>query len=75
MGKKLQTLTALSMTEAEYISLSSALHDQIPLIQLMKEVNQQGIDVKYVPPQVHCMVFEDNRGAIEFVCLQTFAHA
>ena len=49
---KLQTtLTALSTTEAEYVALSSALRDQIPIMQLMKEAMKQGIDVKFVPGQ------------------------
>ena len=38
-------------------------------MQLMKEVISQGIDANFTPPCVHCMVFEDNRGAIELVQL------
>ena len=37
-SSKLQTLTALSTKEAEYVTLSSALQDQIPIMQLLKEV-------------------------------------
>ena len=68
-SSKLQTLTVLLTMVAEYILLSSALRDQIPIIQLMKEVIKQGIDVKLVPPHVHCMAFEDNGGAVELVWL------
>ena len=68
-SSKLQTLTVLSTMEAEYIALSSALRDQIPIMQLMKEVITQGIDMKFVPPCVHCTAFEDNGGAIELVQL------
>ena len=49
-SSKLQTLTALSTTEAEYVALSSALRDQIPIMQLLKEVNARGIDEKLMPP-------------------------
>ena len=49
--------------EAEYVALSSALRDQIPIMQLMKEVIKQGIDVKFVLPRMHCMAFEDNGGS------------
>ena len=68
-SSKLQTLTVLSTTEAEYIAWSSALRDQILIMQLMKEVIKQGIDVKFVPPHMHCTAFEDNEGAIELVQL------
>ena len=68
-SSKLQTLTALSTTEAEYVALLSALRDQIPIMQLLKEVIARGIDEKFMPPRVHCTAFEDNRGAIELVQL------
>ena len=68
-SSKLQTLTPLSTTEAEYVALSSALRDQIPIMQLLKEVIAQGIDEKFTPPRVHCTAFEDNGGAIELVRL------
>ena len=41
---RMQTLMSLSMTKAEYVSLSSALREQIPLMELMKEVICKGID-------------------------------
>ena len=65
-SSKLQTLTAL---EAEYITLSSALRDQIPIMELLKEVIERGINEKFMPPRVHCTAFEDNGGAIELVRL------
>ena len=66
-SSKLQTLTALSTMEAEYIALLSALRDQILIMQLLKQVIARGIDEKFTPPRVHCMAFEDNGGAIELV--------
>ena len=68
-SSKLQTLTALSSTEAKYVALSSVLRDQILIMQLMKEVIKQGIDVKFMPHRMHCTAFEDNGGAIELVQL------
>ena len=68
-SSKIQTLTVLSTMEAEYIALSSALRDQIPIMQLMKEVINQGIDANFAPPRVHCTVFEDNGVAIKLVQL------
>ena len=58
----MQLQVALSTTKAEYISLSSALQDGIPLIDLTKELwdkfNFDNIDV-------FCHAFEDNSGALE----------
>ena len=68
-SSKLQTLTVLSTTEAEYVVLSSALRDQIPIMQLMKEVINRGIDANFTPPRVHSTPFEDSRGAIELMRL------
>lgn len=64
-ASKLQTLTALSTTEAEYIALSNALRDQIPLMDLLKEVSQQGVGVQVPPARIYCKAFEDNAGALE----------
>ena len=60
---KLQTEIALSTCEAEYIALSTAMREVIPLMQLLKDlkVNCGVIDT---PPQVYCEVFEDNQSCI-----------
>jgi len=55
----------LSMTEAEFYSLSMSLSESIPLIALMKEFVSQCICDSIISPQVHCHVFEDNSGALE----------
>jgi hypothetical protein len=62
---KLQTEIALSSTEAEYIALSQAMREVIPLTELMMEAQKYKIDVKCPKATVHCRVFEDNTGAIE----------
>ena len=46
-GSKLQTQATLFTTEAEYIALSTALQEQIPLMNLLQEVMKKGIDTKY----------------------------
>ncbi len=68
-ASKLQTLVALSTTEAEYIALSSALHDVIPIMQLIDEIKSKGFQVLCTLPHVHCKAFEDNSGALELACL------
>ena len=57
-ASRLQTETALSTTEAEYIALSTALREAIPLMEmLIKEIHK----VRNLPvstkPKVMCKVF------------------
>jgi hypothetical protein len=63
-SSKMQTEIALSTTEAEYIALSQAIREVIPIIWLMEESKQLGVPVLNATPKVHCKVFEDNAGAI-----------
>ena len=51
--------------EAEYISMSMALQDIIPLMELINEMRNQKFDGKYQQSYVYCKVFEDNLGALE----------
>ncbi len=60
---KLQTEIALSTTEAEYIALSQALREVIPIMELLKEVNEI-FPIDLPKPKVHCKVWEDNNGCI-----------
>ena len=62
---KLQTEVALSTTEAEYISLSTALREVIPLMNLCEEIKKKGWKLPCTQPTIHCTVFEDNEGAYE----------
>jgi hypothetical protein len=63
-ASQLQSVFALSTTEAEYVALSTALHDVIPVMELLKEMNDHGYDVMD-PPAIKCKVFEDNSRAFE----------
>jgi hypothetical protein len=62
---RLQSETALSTTEAEYLSLSSALRETIPLMKLVKEFKKELLLPMATTPVVHCKAFEDNSGAVE----------
>jgi hypothetical protein len=64
-ASKLQTEIALSTTEAEYIALSTALREVIPLMDLIQETKAHGFDFPFAPAKVHCKAFEDNSGALE----------
>jgi histone deacetylase 1/2 len=64
-ASKLQTEIALSSTEAEYIALSTATREIIPLIAFLKEAKERGVPVDVQDAAIHCKIFEDNSGAIE----------
>jgi hypothetical protein len=64
-GSKMQTLIALSTTEAELIALSTALREVIAMMNLLKELKERGVPVPFTQPVVKCKVFEDNVGALE----------
>ena len=68
-ASKLQTQVALSTTEAEYIAMSMALRDVIPVMNLIKEIKSKGFSVICNKPHVYCKVFEDNSGALELARL------
>jgi len=61
---KLQTEITLSTTESEYVALSQAMRDIIPLLEVLNHI-QKSIDVDIDQPVVRCTVFEDNQGALE----------
>jgi len=64
-NSKLQTVIALSSTEAEVIALSEATREVIPLMRLAKELQKEGFGFATTTPTVRCTVFEDNSGAVE----------
>ncbi len=61
---KLQTEISLSTVEAEYIALSTAMRDVIPLMDQVKEMDLI-YDRTTPKPVIHCTLFEDNNGALE----------
>ena len=66
-SSKLMTEISLSTTEAEYIAASESLRHVIPMMNLIKELQNRGFSVNTVAPKVHCKLFEDNSGAIELL--------
>jgi Reverse transcriptase (RNA-dependent DNA polymerase) len=64
-ASQMQTEFAMSSTEAEYIGLSRALRETIPIMEMLKEMQQLGFDVTATQATVRCKVFEDNTGALE----------
>ena len=70
-ASKLQTEIALSTAEAEYIALSSAMRDVIPLMQLLTEISVI-LPIYNPDPKVKCKVFEDNESCIAMAKAQKF---
>ncbi len=68
-ASRLQSQVALSTTEAEYIALSTALRDVIPIMELFGEMIKRGHKVACNEPVIYCKVFEDNSRALELARL------
>ena len=62
---QLQTEIALSSCESEYIGISYALREVIPIMELLREMKANGFPIFKTKPKIHCKVFEDNSGALE----------
>ena len=60
----LQTEIALSTAEAEYIALSSALREVLPLMTMMEEINKV-FKLHINTPKFVCTVHEDNQSCIK----------
>ncbi len=56
-ASKLQSQVTLSTTEAEYIAMSQALCDVIPIMRLLQKMIEQGFKVLCTKPYVYCKVF------------------
>ena len=63
-ASKLQTEIALSTTEAEYIALSQAMRDLIPMRTLLTEIATL-TKLPIGDTIAHSTVFEDNKGCVE----------
>jgi hypothetical protein len=50
----------MSTTEAEYIAMSQALCDVIPIMELLQEMREQDFKVLCTEHYVYCKVFKDN---------------
>jgi hypothetical protein len=68
-ASKLLSQIALSKTKAEYIAMSQALRDVIPIMNQLQEMREQNFKVVCIEPYVYCKVFEDNAGALELARL------
>jgi hypothetical protein len=64
-ASKFQSQVELSTTKAEYIAMSQALKDIIPITGLLQEMGEQDFKVLCTKPYAYCKIFEDNSGALE----------
>jgi len=79
-ASKLQSEIALSTTESEYIALSTATRDLIPLCRILSDIHQskfisvmlnQTSDSVYIPTLPPSKVFEDNNACIVLATTET----
>lgn len=63
-ASKMQTKVVLSTTESEYVHLSVSLRIDIAIMNLLKKMKEQGVDLPLTTPVVYCKLFEDIAGAI-----------
>jgi histone deacetylase 1/2 len=68
-ASKLQTETAISTTEAEYNSCSEALRNVIPILDILNEAKDLGLDIGPPKAKIYCKLFCDNSGACELIQL------
>ena len=59
---RLQTEISLSATEVEYIALSTATRELLPMREMFIELAQY-LETGTITPTVRCEMFEDNKGA------------
>ena len=67
----LQTEIALSTAEAEYIALSSALREVIPLMTMFEEINKT-FPLMIDAPNFICKIHEDNQSCIRMAMSEKF---
>jgi hypothetical protein len=61
---KLQELVSCSTLKAEYIALSTAMRDLVPLRRFLNEIGEK-LNLDFATPALtHSTVFEDNNGAL-----------
>ena len=63
-ASKLQTKIALSTTECEYVSLSEALRNVIPIMHILEECVKHNLLDATFKLKIKCTAFEDNSGAL-----------
>ena len=56
---KIQTEIELSTTESDYIALSQATREVLPVMNLLKKINE-AFPLNIKEPKFHCKLFEDN---------------
>ena len=64
-SSKMQTLFALSTTEAKVIALSTIMREVITMMNLLNKLINRGFPISHAKPTIKCRVFENNAAATE----------
>jgi len=68
-ASKMQTESALSTTEAVFIALSEGLRTTILIMNMMEEMQEQGISMMNSKAKINCKVFKNNSGALNIASM------
>ena len=60
--QKQQTLTVLLTMEAEYVALSMAMQEQLPLVNLLKEIVSHNVNTSLQPMTIHSKLLKTTVG-------------
>ena len=71
---KMQTTIALSAAKAEYVALSQALRDAIPVLRLVNEISKKMPGVLKTRTSIKCKIYEDNQAAIAMATSPKVTH-
>ena len=71
-SSRLQSIIALSTTEAEFVALSEATREITPYLNFLKEVYSRLPDLPLATSQPVCTLFEDNKGAIALATVNRY---
>ena len=70
--RSLQTEIALTTSEAEYVAISSALRQVLPLMRMMEEINEV-LPLLISKPHFICKLHEDNQSCIKMATGSNFS--
>jgi hypothetical protein len=68
-SSKLQTEHALSATEADHVAFLQALREVMPMLEILKELEDASFEYDTAIPTVHCKAFDDDTEAVEMARL------
>jgi hypothetical protein len=66
-ASKLQSEIALSPTESEYLAISTAAREMLPLMEIVQEMRDHGCGSRTTTPRLHCWVFKTSAAPLSWL--------